>query len=149
LRESTSPIQTRKPDEHIYSSVSRKYLNHLHYTKRLYATLSDPATGLESSLHISPIYLQGLSLWLALQDLVPLLPFPLTRMQNILSRASLPAMMITVSSAKVLKTLPGIHKDLIMLPILEDLPTATSAIWSCHFHTMPIAIDGQGHKNLS
>jgi hypothetical protein len=64
------------------------------------------------------------------------------RIQNMLNRASPPAIMITVSSTKAGNTLPGIHKDLTMPPFLEDVATTASPNWSSHFHTMPATIDG-------
>jgi hypothetical protein len=96
------------------------------------------------SLHTS----QRLSLWPALQGGVPLLPFPLMRMQSMPSRASPPALTITVSSIKAQKTLPSIYKDLAILPISENLPTIASTTWSHHFHSMPTTTVGRGYRNL-
>jgi hypothetical protein len=79
--------------------------------------LQDQKTAHLEALHTS----QRLSLWPALQDPAALLPIPLTRTQSTLNSASPAALMITVSSTRVPKTLHGTHKDPAMPPILEDL----------------------------
>jgi hypothetical protein len=66
-----------------------------------------------------------------------------------LNRASPHALIITVPSTRVPKTVPGTHKDLAIPPIPEDLSTAASASWSDYFHIMPITKVGRGHRNLS
>jgi hypothetical protein len=59
IDESDTDQETKKAYEHIYTSVSGKYLNHLQCVRRLHATKSDPPTRPESSLPISSTYLPG------------------------------------------------------------------------------------------
>jgi hypothetical protein len=49
--------ETKKAYKHIYTSVSKKFLNHIQHTRHLHATESNTSTGLESSLPISLTYL--------------------------------------------------------------------------------------------
>jgi hypothetical protein len=152
FRESMNPIQTRKPRRPMIISTSQSVKGTLttynmpddFMLPRATLLLSQKADHLQAP-HTS----QGLSLWLALQDPAPLLPFPLMRKESMPNRASLPAMIITVPFIKVQRTIPGIHKDLSLPPILEGLPTAASTTWSHHFPAIPTTMNRRGHRNLS
>jgi hypothetical protein len=149
IEESDTVPENKEAYEHIYPSVSENYLIHIQLPRRLLASECDPLQG-QKVPHLQASHtFQELSLWPALQDLVPLLPLPLRRKQSTPNRASPPAIIITVSSTKVQRNLPSIHRDIAMPRILLDLPTTTSNTWSHHFHPMPTTMDGQGHKNLS
>jgi hypothetical protein len=57
INESDTDQETKEAYEHIYTSISGMYLNHLQYVERLHPTKSKPPTEPASSLPTSPTYL--------------------------------------------------------------------------------------------
>jgi hypothetical protein len=57
INESNTDQKTKEAYEHIYTSVSEKYLRHIQQVRRLHVTESSPPTGPESSPPTSSAYL--------------------------------------------------------------------------------------------
>jgi hypothetical protein len=90
----------------------------------------------------APYTSQGVTIWPALLDPAPLLPFPVTRTQSTLNKASPPTMIITVLSIRAQKSVPGIHNHIAIPPMLEGLPTTASATQNYYFLTIPTTTNG-------